>query len=175
MSAVRGVSRFAGLWWGLASLSCGGGAPSEAEEVRAVRSLPPAPPRGEAWTEQTLRTQSGRYRVHLSLDPPKPAMGELFAVEAVVTSGRSGEPVEAAEVSLDALMPHHGHGMMTKPQDMPATCPDSDARPCLRPDGRYRTEGFKFHMPGSWTVTVEVKGPRGRDTTSVIYEQAATP
>lgn len=157
-----------------ASWACGQGT-SEPSSSRRV--LPPAPPKGETWETRSLRTQTGKYRVELALDPPSPPMGELFAVNAVVTDGRSGEPVEAARVKLDALMPHHGHGMMTQPINLEATCEgreDSDDGPCLHVGGRYRTEGFKFHMPGSWTVTVEVNGPRGRDTTSVIYEQRVT-
>lgn len=134
-------------------------------------SAPDAP-----WTTTSLRTQSGKYAVVLALDPPSPAMGELFSVEAVVTDPSSGEPVETATVTLDALMPQHGHGMMTRPVARPGTCPPSGEEPperCPHPGGRYRTDGFKFHMPGAWTVTVAVEGPRGRDTTSVEYAQPA--
>ena len=38
------------------------------------------------------------------------------------------------------------------------------------PDGIYISDGFKFHMGGAWTVTVEVQGPRGEDRTSFVYE-----
>jgi hypothetical protein len=31
------------------------------------------------------------------------------------------------------------------------------------------TSGFKFHMAGAWTITVDVAGPRGVDSTSFVY------
>lgn len=169
----------------LATIAGCTGSATPTSRAEANRVLPPAPPPGEAWTTRTLRTQTGRYEVVLSLDPATPPMGALFAVDAVVTETRTGEPLEYGSVQLDARMPQHGHGMMTRPIDQPGNCPEGDPvappggepvdQPCPHPDGRYRTEGFKFHMPGSWTITVSVKGPRGADTTSVVYEQAATP
>ncbi len=154
----------AGLW---ASAACTGstdGGPS---------ARPAAPPPGEAWTTTTLRTQSGRYSVVLALDPPEPALGSLFAIDAVVMDARSDTPLEGAILRLDARMPHHGHGMMTRPIDLPGVCEDGATGPCPHPEGRFRSEGFKLHMPGSWTILVEVEGPRGLDTTSVVYEQPA--
>ena len=69
-------------------------------------------------------------------------------------------------------MPQHNHGMETDPIDLPGVCPPQVADPaaCPHPEGRYRTEGFKFHMPGAWTVTAEVRGARGPDSTSFVVE-----
>jgi len=177
--------RATALVLGLSVLGAGAcvGSSGPASRAEANRDLPPAPPKGEAWSQRTLRTQTGRYQVQLTLDPSEPPMGSLFAIDAVVTETRTGEPLEYGSVALDARMPHHGHGMMTRPIDQPGTCEDGDPvappggepvdQPCPHAGGRYRTEGFKFHMPGSWTITVSVQGPRGTDTTSVVYEQGA--
>ncbi len=125
---------------------------------------PAAPP---AWGA-TRDTQMHRYLVTARMEPEPPPMGELF--ELVVTlQTPEGEPVPDAKVALDALMPQHGHGMSTDPVDDPGVC--DAAGVCTHPDGVYRAKGFKFHMGGDWTVTVEVQGgPRGPDSTSFVYD-----
>jgi hypothetical protein len=142
--------------WGLVVVAACGGSP------RAV------PGRAEALTR---RTQSGAYTVALSFEPTPPPVGALFAVQATVTQ-RDGTPLELGTVALDARMPQHNHGMETDPVDLPGVCEDADTEPaaCPHPGGVYRTEGFKFHMPGAWTVTVDVRGARGPDSTSFVVE-----
>jgi hypothetical protein len=101
------------------------------------------------------------------MDPSAPEVGALFRARARVTQ-RDGSPLEAGKVALDARMPQHNHGMETDPIDLPGACDAAGA--CTHPGGIFETEGFKFHMPGAWTVTVEVTGPRGPDTTSFVVE-----
>ncbi len=125
-------------------------------------------PRAAVWPGPWTRpTQSGLYVVALSFDPSAPEVGALFRAEARVTS-RDGTPLEAGKVALDARMPQHNHGMETDPVDLPGVCDAAGA--CTHPGGLFQTDGFKFHMPGAWTVTVEVTGPRGPDTTSFVVE-----
>lgn len=112
------------------------------------------------------RTQVGRYQVKLELEPEPPPLGELFRVRATVTL-RDGRPVETAKVEVDAQMPQHEHGMETRPRLRPGEC-DAEDR-CKFPDGIYIFDGFKFHMSGDWTLLVHVEGPRGPDSTSLIY------
>ncbi|MCB9663069.1 MAG: FixH family protein [Alphaproteobacteria bacterium] len=148
----------------VALLACGGEEPV-ADPVAAPAVVAPAvPPDGAVWQGTT---QTGLYALSVRFDPPRPALGALFAVEATLTD-REGAPVEEALVALDARMPQHGHGMMTDPQDLPGDCA-GEPPVCSHPGGVYRTEGFKLHMGGAWTVTIEVQGPRGRDTTSFPY------
>jgi hypothetical protein len=59
---------------------------------------------------------------------------ELFVDSACTT------PLEAGELTVDAQMPHHGHGMNVKPK-VEVTGP-----------GRYRVKGLLFHMPGRWEL-----------------------
>lgn len=127
----------------------------------------PAPTAPPAWNTPK-ETQLHRYLVDVRLEPDPPPMGELFEVVATVKTPE-GEPVEDARVALDALMPQHGHGMATDPEDDPGECAADGA--CKHPKGEYRARGFKFHMGGAWTVTVDVQGgPRGPDSTSFVYE-----
>lgn len=126
---------------------------------------PPAADEGP-WGAQK-RSQGGKYLVAMAFEPEAPAMSELFVARATVVDP-AGAPVEDATVRLDALMPHHGHGMMTAPRPDPGAC--DAAGQCVHPGGVYRSSGFKFHMGGPWTVVVEITGPAGPDDVSFIYE-----
>lgn len=107
-------------------------------------------------------TQLHRYDVALELPDPPP-MGALFDVKAKLTLP-DGTPVENAKVTLDARMPEHAHGMQTDPKPDPGVCDASGL--CSHPNGEYLSRGFKFHMGGLWSVSVNVDGPRGADSTS---------
>ncbi len=128
----------------------------------------PAPETPAGWGA-TRPTQGGKYKVDLAITPDPPPMGELFRVDAVV-SNKDGTPLDGGKVKLNALMPQHGHGMATEPQMDPGQCDENKV--CKHPDGKYWAEGFKFHMGGEWTITVEVEGPLGPDSTSFVYEMA---
>ena len=77
--------------------------------------------------------------------PAKLAVGESFVVEVAVCPGA---PLAAANAS----MPEHRHGMNYKPS-VRATG-----------EGRYRTEGWVFHMPGRWEFAFEAGGERFTDS-----------
>ena len=125
---------------------------------------------GFAQTER--RTQSGKYVVELKAVPDPPAVGELFEMRARIRFASDDEPVPRAAVLLDARMPQHDHGMETLPKPVLEGCPTPDEpKSCPPIDGWFRAKGFKFHMPGEWTVSVDVDGPIGRDTTTVKYDQ----
>ncbi|MCB9759293.1 MAG: FixH family protein [Alphaproteobacteria bacterium] len=115
-------------------------------------------------------TQRGLYRVELAFTPEPPPLSRLFEVQATVRDARGGAPVTDAVVAIDAQMPDHGHGMSTQPVNEPP--PGCAEAPCTHPDGVYRTTGMKFHMPGRWTVSVDVQGPAGSDRAVIPYEMA---
>lgn len=117
---------------------------------------------------KALTTQSGTYDLSVAFDPPAPEMGALFDVVATVVDRRSKLPLVNGKVTLNARMPQHGHGMETDPAQDAGAC-DKDPS-CPHEGGVYRTKGFKFHMGGAWTVTVEVVGAAGTDSTSFVYE-----
>ncbi|MEZ4318552.1 MAG: FixH family protein [Myxococcota bacterium] len=142
-------------WLGLLALpGCG-------ETPRDVDDVPVSAP---GWG--SLRTtQGGMYEVSVRMIPEKPAVNDLFSLEATVRA--DGEPLETATVVLDARMPQHDHGMMTQPKLEPGDCvPDG---PCTHVGGVYTAAGFKFHMGGAWTLSVDVNGPSGTDRATFIY------
>lgn len=116
-----------------------------------------------AWSE--LVTKNKKYRLRWRTSKPV-VTGDLFSVETVLT-GADGAPVTGGRVQVDARMPQHGHGMATKPEADPGVCATPDT--CTHPEGRYRMDGMKFHMPGEWTVTFEVDGPAGSDRAEAVY------
>jgi hypothetical protein len=87
--------------------------------------------------------------------PARLAAGEHFAVEiALCPKGgnlpdREDFPVLA---SASAHMPEHRHGMNYKPGVRALG------------QGRFRTEGWMFHMPGRWEFVFEAGGERFTDS-----------
>lgn len=67
------------------------------------------------------------------------AVGRHFVIDIQLC------PADAVLLRVDATMPAHRHGM--------------NYRPSLqqRDDGRWRAQGLMFHMPGQWTLQLDVK------------------
>jgi hypothetical protein len=91
------------------------------------------------------RSESGRYALRLALEPSRPAAGALFAVVTTVRDVLTDELIDGARLEVDATMPEHGHGMMTRP-----------VHEALG-GGRYRSEGLKLHMPGRWELVARLQ------------------
>jgi hypothetical protein len=72
-------------------------------------------------------------------------VGEHFAVEIALCP--AGERLVA-----NAHMPEHRHGMNYRPDLKAAGA------------GRFRSEGWLFHMPGRWEFLFDVGGERLTDT-----------
>ncbi|MGC6494694.1 MAG: FixH family protein [Myxococcota bacterium] len=131
----------------------------------AATPLPVEPPTP---LEVTRTSQNKKYTVRVWSEPAIPPMGELFVMKAELRD-KKGEIIDDAKVQMNARMPHHNHGMETDPIHMPGVCPPDGGR-CIHDGGVYETHGFKFHMGGEWTVTVDVEGPNGFDNTSFVYD-----
>ena len=54
----------------------------------------------------------------------------------------------SGRVRLDAHMPEHRHGMNYRVKVVPLA------------DGRYRSEGWLFHMPGRWEFVFDLGAER---------------
>ena len=95
------------------------------------------------------RLESARFVVFYRTEPAAIAVGDYFAVDAIVCPRDSG-PAPAA-VAVDAYMPEHRHGMNSKPRVVESS------------PGRYRAEGLLFHMPGLWQLRIDVDAAGARD------------
>lgn len=109
---------------------------------------PDVPTLGDSVLE--ARSESGRYRFVITPRPERPAVGELFSVVTHIADVLTEEPVTGARFTLDATMPEHGHGMMTRPLHRELG------------GGRYLTEGMKLHMHGRWELVGELERERDR-------------
>ncbi len=70
---------------------------------------------------------------------------------------RHGDPVDDAEIRVDAGMPEHDHGLPTTPQVTQRLG-----------DGEYLLEGMKFHMNGWWQI--EISFSVNDDEESVVFD-----
>ena len=106
--------------------------------------------------EATL--ESPRFRLSFRTEPRPVPIGEPFAIELVVCT--VDKEVAAPEVIVDALMPAHRHGMNYRPTTTMTSA------------GRYRVEGFLFHMPGTWEIVFDVRasGQTDRLSRTVVIE-----
>lgn len=143
---------------GLAALAsgCRGTEEASAEEASAEgASAEPARPEGRL----AGVGERGRYAFELRLSPEAPAVGEIFRVVTHLRDAKTAEPVTGAEFSLDATMPHHGHGMTTAPRHRELG------------GGAYLSEGMKLHMPGAWTFVARASRGGAADALSLVREQ----
>lgn len=86
-------------------------------------------------------TADGKACFIVGFEPASPKVGELFQAHTQVLGPGCHGPLAAAPFALDATMPDHAHGMVTRPvhEAAPGT-------------GNWTTKGMKFHMPGFWKV-----------------------
>ncbi len=99
------------------------------------------------------RIESERLVLSYRSIPPRIAVGEHFSVEIAACPKRGAALPE--QVKLDAHMPEHRHGMNYRPEVRPMG------------DGRYRSEGWLFHMPGRWEFVFEFGGERLTDSVRI--------
>lgn len=100
------------------------------------------------------RLESKRLELSFQSIPSRIVVGQHFALEITICAKQGAALPE--RVKLDANMPEHKHGMNYRP-DVKALGP-----------GRYRSEGWLFHMPGRWEFVFDLD--RERLTHSVRIE-----
>jgi hypothetical protein len=96
--------------------------------------------------------ESARTTLAYRTVPATLAVGEHFLVELAVCAKDANVPDREHRVVASAQMPEHRHGM--------------NYAPSVRAlgGGRYRSEGWLFHMPGRWEFVFEVGGERFSDS-----------
>ena len=92
------------------------------------------------------RVESAWVSISYWTNPAKIAVGQPFVLELVACT-KQGAAV-SGRVKLNAHMPEHRHGMNYQPSIKPMG------------GGRYRSEGWLFHMPGRWEFLFDVGAER---------------
>ena len=82
------------------------------------------------------RVDSAALALSYRTVPAQIVVGEPFVLE-LTACPKSAKPLPE-RVKLDAHMPEHKHGMNYRPSIVAVGA------------GRYRSEGWIFHMPGRW-------------------------
>ena len=100
------------------------------------------------------RLETERVALSYRTEPSKIVVGEHFALELAVCRKQKAEIRN--EINLDAHMPEHRHGMNYRPSVSALG------------SGRFRSEGWLFHMPGRWEFVFELGSERLAD--SVLVE-----
>jgi hypothetical protein len=115
---------------------------SGAAVTRVDGAATPEKARGEP-----LRAQSNAGSFTIEVTPLCAAipMNEQFGVELALFRADGTTPYEPEEVTLDARMEEHEHGML---RDV-ALAP-------IGP-GRWRADGLLFHMVGVWQFQIDVR------------------
>ena len=96
--------------------------------------------------------ENGRYRTRsedkqacfvVGFEPQAPKVGELFTAHTQVLGPGCKGLLAGEAFTMDATMPDHAHGMMTRPVHAEVT------------PGTWTTKGMKFHMPGYWKIDLK--------------------
>lgn len=93
----------------------------------------------------TRSTLGGHFRVKIA-EAPSPVPVSRPHAWVVVLTDSAGKPLADARLTVSAAMPQHRHGLLSAPK----------TRTLAQP-GSYRVEGLKFHMPGYWEVSFEIR------------------
>jgi len=89
-----------------------------------------------------VRVESDRIALSYRTIPASIEVGKPFVLE-LAACPKKGAAV-AERVKLDARMPEHRHGMNYRVKVVPLA------------NGRYRSEGWLFHMPGRWEFVFDL-------------------
>ena len=118
-----------------------------APRAKADRGPVEAPPLAARLAPEGLSsvaTNLGTFRVHHASEPAEIERGKPFRLRAWITREGSRELVPWADLSVDADMPEHLHGMNRVP------------KVARQADGSFLVEGMLFHMPGRWDLYFDV-------------------
>ncbi len=132
--------------------------PPQVSEAPAVP--PPSAPTPAAVTH-TVRAATGTFTARWSTDPDPIPLSDPFAMDVELFADEAcTSPLADGTLTVDASMPHHGHGMNLK------------AKVESLGGGRYHVTGMLFHMPGRWELTFDRtrNGLLERAQTTVIVQ-----
>ena len=93
-----------------------------------------------------VRIETERMAVSYWTVPAQIAVGQPFMLELAVCP-KQGAAL-SRRIKLDAHMPEHRHGMNYRIKVIPLG------------EGRYRSEGWLFHMPGRWEFVFDLGAER---------------
>lgn len=98
-------------------------------------------------------SSSGVFHLAYQLSSEPIPINEMFQMRLKVRDAdQPGQWIPDAEISVEARMPAHNHGMNVRPV---VTQED---------DATYTVDGMMFHMPGNWVIMVDIRHDGRQDT-----------
>ena len=92
-----------------------------------------------------LRSNDGAFIVEWETLPAPIPVNEFFIIDVrVLDAGNHGAPAMDVELSVDAAMPQHRHGMNHSPEIRQVG------------PGHWRVQDMLFHMPGDWVIYFDI-------------------
>jgi hypothetical protein len=111
----------------------------------------PSPPIRASAAEQpwssapSFASNAGTYLLRVQPDPARIPQGRRFALQVWVFRADSpDQPCSAVELTVDADMPEHGHGLPRIPSVQRVG------------PGSFDVSGLRLHMPGYWELYFDV-------------------
>lgn len=121
-------------------------------EPDGAASAPVNPPATPA-ERFTVPSKTGTFWVQWTADPWPIPVSDPFALDVALFADAActqplALPAAGVPLSVDAGMPHHGHGMNVKPKV---------ERSDVAGAARFRVTGMLFHMPGRWELMFDLR------------------
>jgi len=105
----------------------------------------PGAPRAARGAEKQITSNAGTWHGVYECRPPESPLNETFGLSVrVYADAAHTRPAADVELSVDARMPRHGHGMRREPMIERAG------------PGHFEVEGMLLHMPGYWELHFDV-------------------
>lgn len=114
---------------------------------------------GGFFAEQPLQAASSaaeeklvypHYLITMETAEKKPLSLNLHTTLILSVDPQTKNAPPVSDLSFDARMPEHKHGMVTKPKISKMA------------DGRFRVEGVRLHMAGKWVFHFVLQHPEGK-------------
>jgi len=109
---------------------------------------------------RTLESNDGTYTVRWMPEPDPIPVNEPFEIVASVAPTSEPETSlapDAFDVSIDAAMPHHGHGM-------------NRSATMVIEDGLWHAKDMLFHMPGRWEIYFDITQGKATERAQIAVE-----
>ncbi len=114
--------------------------------------------RGESADRRVWISQSGLFQVRYKSQQHPITINRMPSWVLHVETA-DGQPVANADITLLGGMPEHNHGL-----------PSSPRMTQYLGNGEYLIEGIRFHMNGSWEITITIGAGGDRDTVVILLE-----